>query len=131
MAWDQNSNILEAFWAHQFVLKISILFTVSIFFQKKRIDSRINGPPDDASYRSTTTPYPHQRPVSPDLPGFPGLPNSTSMSRVGSSGALAYMLSGSNSGIPNTGACEIHMNSSYLPPGIGELQCPPYEIVIL
>ena len=90
--------------------------------QKKRADSRING--DDGNYRSTTTPYPHQRPQSPDIGGF--LPNSTSaMSRVGSSGALAYMLSGSSSGIPDAlrgvppgaTACEIHLNSSYLPGG--------------
>ena len=87
--------------------------------QKKRNDSRING--DDHLtdlYRATTTPYPHQRPRSPD-PTIGYFPNSSSMP----SGALAYMLSGSNSGISDSlrtpGACEIHMNSSYLPPGVG------------
>ena len=85
------------------------------FLQKKR-----NGrtEPDDL-YRTTTTPYPHQRPRSPD-PTIGYLPNSSSMP---SGSAYPYMLSGSNSGISESlrtpGACEIHMNSSYLPPGVG------------
>ena len=99
--------------------KDSMFKEVHFSLQKKRNDSRINDRYNgngEPPYQSTT-PYPHQRPQSPDLGGF--LPNSTSM---GSSGALAYMLSGSSSGIPDTirtGACEIHMNSSYLPPGVG------------